>query len=212
MDRYPNYEVLRRCEKEGRDFRIRVRRGHSGIAVVAPHGGGIEAGTSELADAVAAKDHAFYSFEGIKRSGNVDLHVTSERFDEPRALELVCASDTVIALHGCGGDEEALYLGGLDFPRAERMREALLAAGFRVGDGGRRGLAGIGPANIVNRGLSGRGVQIEFSYGLRSLLFRGLTAPERRSVTQTFHRLVAALRAGIEAPPEIPPGIPPEPV
>jgi phage replication-related protein YjqB (UPF0714/DUF867 family) len=201
MDRYPDYETLRRYEKEGRDYRVRLRRGSSGIVVMAPHGGGIEGGTSEIADAIAGKEHAFYSFDGTKRTGNSALHVTSDHFDEPRGLGLARESVSVVTIHGCEGDEEALYLGGLDFPLAERIREAAVGAGFRVGDGGIRGLGGTGRDNLCNRGTSGRGVQVEMSYGLRRLLFPGLSAIERRRTTPIFQRLAAAIRQGLAERP-----------
>ena len=39
-----------------RDFRVRVRRSKSDTVIIAPHGGGIEPGTSEIAEAIAASD------------------------------------------------------------------------------------------------------------------------------------------------------------
>ena len=49
MDLYTSFAHLSRGEREGRDYRIRWRMGGSGVAIVAPHGGGIERGTSALA-------------------------------------------------------------------------------------------------------------------------------------------------------------------
>jgi phage replication-related protein YjqB (UPF0714/DUF867 family) len=62
--------------REGRDFRRRLRRCRGATPVIAPHGDGIEPGTSEVAEPVAAADFCFYAFEGIK-SKNGDLHITS---------------------------------------------------------------------------------------------------------------------------------------
>ncbi len=50
------------------DYLILSRQGTSGIAVMAPHGGGIEPGTSEIANRVAGDEHAYYSFEGLKQN------------------------------------------------------------------------------------------------------------------------------------------------
>jgi len=75
MEKYSNFEELKKKEKEGQDYQIQYRQGRTGIAVIAPHGGGIEPGTSEIADRVAGEDHAFYSFEGWKRQGK-DCHNT----------------------------------------------------------------------------------------------------------------------------------------
>ncbi len=47
-------------ETKGKDYRIHLRHGKSGILVMAPHGGGIEPGTTEIADAVAGAERSFY--------------------------------------------------------------------------------------------------------------------------------------------------------
>jgi phage replication-related protein YjqB (UPF0714/DUF867 family) len=52
-DTYPNFEALSAAETSGVDYDILIRRETVAFAIVAPHGGGIEGGTSELADAVA---------------------------------------------------------------------------------------------------------------------------------------------------------------
>ena len=71
-DRYPNFAMLAACEDEGADFQVRYRLADSPVTVIAPHGGGIEAGTSELAEAVAGREHWFYAFEGIRGHENAD--------------------------------------------------------------------------------------------------------------------------------------------
>ncbi len=68
------------------------RSGSSGILVMAPHGGGIEPGTGDIADGVAGQHHSFYCFKGIKKQGNRALHITSNRFDEPLAMAMVRGS------------------------------------------------------------------------------------------------------------------------
>ena len=55
---------------------------------MAPHGGGIEPGTTEIAEAVAGHEHTFYSFSGVKARGNSVLHITSSRFDEPEGIAI----------------------------------------------------------------------------------------------------------------------------
>src|SRR5512146_2632013 len=105
MDIYKSFAELSRCEKEGLDYHIRMRLGRSGIAVMAPHGGDIEPGTSELADAIAARDHTFYSFEGARSTENLRLHLTSTRFDEPEGVKVASLSQVIVAIHGCKGKE-----------------------------------------------------------------------------------------------------------
>src|SRR5258705_12941810 len=62
-DKYRNFAELARNEVSGVDYRILVRRGMAAFAIVAPHGGGIEPGTSEITLAVAVEDFSYYSFE-----------------------------------------------------------------------------------------------------------------------------------------------------
>src|SRR5260221_2694666 len=76
---YRGFEDLARAQSRGRDYEILVRRrAGSSVAIIAPHGGGIEDGTSAVASAIASDDFSLYLFEGIRRSGNyAALHLTS---------------------------------------------------------------------------------------------------------------------------------------
>ena len=69
-DTYKDFESLSAVEKEGKDFRIWSNNIKSPIAIVAPHGGGIEPGTSEIAKSIDEDDFACYLFEGIKSKEN----------------------------------------------------------------------------------------------------------------------------------------------
>ena len=100
--------------------------------LIPPHGGGIEPGTTEIADAVAGNQHIFYSFEGLKDKGNLDLHITSRHFDEPVAIRIAENSDTILALHGCEGNEKVVYIGGRDEILKKRARDALESANILV--------------------------------------------------------------------------------
>ena len=124
-DRYRSFADLAAHEKEDLDFRIRSDERHGTAAVIAPHGGGIEPGTSELAEAIAGDDLSFYSFEGLKKRGNGVLHITSSRFDEPNALALVAASPAAVALHGeLDCPDQVVFLGGLDKELGKRIQAA----------------------------------------------------------------------------------------
>ena len=68
MDKYHNFNQLLSSEKKNIDFRRRVKQRNSGWLIIAPHGGGIEPGTSELAAAIARFNYSLYTFEGIKKS------------------------------------------------------------------------------------------------------------------------------------------------
>lgn len=192
MEKYGNFKELQSKEREGRDFQINFRRGKTGIAVMAPHGGGIEPGTSEIADGVAGLEHAYYSFEGWKRSGNFEMHITSQNFDEPIGIGIAQDSKTVVTIHGCNGTEKVVYIGGRDTSLKDRIEEALLEAGFSVKTSPR--FPGTNPLNICNRGRLGKGVQLEISRHLRSTMFLNLTRPERKRTTEDFFRFVEALK------------------
>jgi phage replication-related protein YjqB (UPF0714/DUF867 family) len=166
--------------------------------VLAPHAGGIEPGTSELAEAIAARTCSLYMFEGLKRTNNCDLHITSTHFDEPDCLIALGRSDTVLAIHGEDSDTSVTYIGGRDREGRERIATALRAAGFVVQDVDRPHLAGEAPENICNRGRSGAGVQLEITAGLRRTFFRRLSPrAEREHTTKAFDRFVKAVRTGL---------------
>jgi len=194
-DAYASFDDLSRREREGEAWRVVSRLGTSGIAVVAPHGGGIEPGTSELASAIAGAEHSLYLFEGLKRSGNGRLHVTSTSFREPRLSEIETRADVLIAVHGEGSDDSIVYLGGLHDELAAGIGQGLSEAGFSVAK--HDVLAGLEPTNVCNRGRSARGVQLELSAGLRRSMFGSLDRAGRAFRTATFDRFVAAIYAAV---------------
>jgi phage replication-related protein YjqB (UPF0714/DUF867 family) len=172
-DRYDSFVTLAANEIEGVDYRIHVDERASPFAIVAPHGGLIEPGTSEISAAIAADRFSLYCFEGLTKVDGRSLHITSTRFDEPRALALVSAAEVAIGVHGRKDrkDEASIWVGGLHETLRDAICEALASAGFKakpVGDGHR--LAGRDPANICNRCRRGAGVQLELPRALRLAL------------------------------------------
>ena len=195
MGKYSTYGQLRRCERHGVDYRIHTRKGGSGIAVIAPHGGGIEPGTMETAAEVAGNEHSFYCFEGLKTRGNSDLHISSISFDEPSLLHILRNAELVIAIHGCGSEDEAVYIGGLHSDLKQRIYYALTRAGFTAKQSLKPLLQGKSAQNICNMGKTGAGVQLELSRGLRRQMFADVIGSQDRSQnTEVFHTLVSALR------------------
>ncbi len=172
-EQYRNFSDLQKNEVEGQDYRIRSREGTTGIAVVAPHGGRIERGTSQVTEAVAGQEHSFYCFEGMKPvlSTNKVLHITSNCFDEPGALALVSRAKRVMTIHGARGNEVAVYLGGLDLDFRTQVIESCRSAGFDAGDDPSPTRQGMAAMNICNRGITGMGLQVELTFGLRKQLF-----------------------------------------
>jgi phage replication-related protein YjqB (UPF0714/DUF867 family) len=98
MVEYPNFEALSIAQTENKDFVVRVAGRNSSTVIIAPHGGGIEPGTSEIAEAIAGPDLLFVDFAGIRSGGNAILHITSTNFDEPRCTALVEPADRVLAV------------------------------------------------------------------------------------------------------------------
>jgi phage replication-related protein YjqB (UPF0714/DUF867 family) len=201
-DTYPNFYLLSQHEAPGVDFRIRMVRAGAAHAIVAPHGGGIEPGTSEVAEAIAGPTRSFYAFEGLKESGNGVLHITSTRFDEPTGITLVGQSEVVVTVHGEGsaGGGEAVFLGG----RHEELRlligSALEARGFDVRGHSDPDLQGREPCNLCNRGRSARGVQLEMSLALRRTMFDSLTRAGREHPTERFEAFVEAVSGALDGP------------
>lgn len=192
-DRYRSYAELAAGEVEGIDFRVEVLDRGTPVAIFAPHAGGIEPGASELARALAGDDLTLYLFEGLKMDSR-HLHLTSVRFDEPRALALANSVETILSVHGCREAEPVVYVGGLDKLRIASLIRAFGAHEIpAVPDNSHH--SGTRPANLCNRGLSGAGVQLEISEGLRRLMFKDLTRRGRQTVTPWFHRCVAAARS-----------------
>jgi phage replication-related protein YjqB (UPF0714/DUF867 family) len=182
-DIYRDFKDLAHAQVEGTDYRVQVRLNvGSSIAVIAPHGGSIEPYTSDIARAVAGADFNLYLFEGFRPVSNYAmLHLTSQRFDEPRCLELLSDCDHVIALHGCGGDAPQALIGGLDSPLKVLMGRAIANLGIDTRLD-RHKFPATDPKNICNRGRRGIGVQIEMTMGLRGGGSRDELADAIRSV------------------------------
>src|SRR5215470_12200644 len=110
-------DILARGYVAGRDFCItfgdsRIER----CLLIAPHGGGIEPGTSEIMREVAAVGGwAWYEFAGFLQRGNREaLHITSTGFNEPTLIRLLSRTNLVIAFHGAAPDDDRIvYVGGL---------------------------------------------------------------------------------------------------
>ena len=188
-DRYPDFATLAAAHEQDRDYRITVQDRGTRVAILAPHGGTIEPETASIARAVAGDDLSFYLFEALRAGAHGDYHITSHRFDEPRALALVAGADTSIAIHGRKDDgSDTVWLGGRDETLRDAVGDALRAAGFEAALN--TALPGVHPSNICNRTRSGTGVQLELPRSLRRNL-----AEDGRMMA----RFSTALRAAISA-------------
>jgi phage replication-related protein YjqB (UPF0714/DUF867 family) len=197
-------EILKNGHVLGRDFRVAF--GDSKIdrcLLVAPHGGGIEPGSSEIMRAVAeAGGWAWYEFAGFLRQGNKEaLHMASTEFDEPTLLSMLPQAGFVLAFHGANESGEPLvYVGGKWKPGREIVIESIQAAlgdhGIRAvdagGDTAPAHLRGVHDLSITNRGKRAEGVQLEFSRAARNLLFPPDSSREARGRRSVPLRPIAA--------------------
>jgi phage replication-related protein YjqB (UPF0714/DUF867 family) len=209
---------------EGVDWGRRYRR-HAAdgsgpwptTVVLAPHGGGIEPGTSELCLAIAGYRpsdlsptggavHDHWMFEGLRPTGNAALHVTSTHCDDPVAWSLCGGARRAVSLHGCSPAQAglpdgsaAVLVGGRDGALKGALIDAFDAGGFDARDAtAAPGLDGDDPANIVNRTLTGAGVQLELTTPLRAAMFTTNTRAGRPHTTTTaFWDFVTAARAAL---------------
>jgi len=166
-DTYSSATGLEAHKKLGVDYRIVQAFSPSNSIIIAIHGGNIERGTNQIAQAVANRGgFDYYGFIGLKGSG---LHVTSTNFNDSCALSMVRASNRTLSIHGCTGNKQVTYLGGLDKAFMTQVKTQLVNAGFTVKNPP-NGLGGSGAANICNRNSKGKGVQLELTAGLRNHL------------------------------------------
>ena len=188
--------------------------------ILAPHGGGIEPGTSELCLAVAGYHPAnlpqfpsagvtydYWMLEGLRAGGNAELHVTSVGCDDGVAVSLCAGSLNALSLHGfqprppdmSSGDQVVLAGGGNTALRGYLL-DGLCGAGFDARDAGQLGeLDGSATCNIVNRTLLGMGAQLELSTPLRDAMFTEHSRSRRKhTTTELFWTFVAACRDALD--------------
>ncbi|SFJ16690.1 poly-gamma-glutamate hydrolase family protein [Thermoflavimicrobium dichotomicum] len=189
--------------------------------IIAPHGGSIEIGTTELALATAgytsdfngttetAEVYDYFIFNGLNQRGeNQRLHVTSTRYDDPIALELIENSMRTLAYHGCrdlqptGGYDgyQACLIGGRDIDLMEKIRRHLAEEGFHAWITRDKRLRGHSSKNLINRNKQAKGVQLELTTSLRWSFFANHTRSQRRkTTTPDFWKFVNAVRRALSA-------------
>jgi phage replication-related protein YjqB (UPF0714/DUF867 family) len=215
---------------EGTDYARRYRR-HAYLdndsaakfpfartTIVAPHGGAIEAGTSELCLAIAGyrpdtlaaaqPTYDYWMFEGIRTSQNTELHVTSTHCDDAVALALAAGARNALGVHGCTTDAadlpdgtRAALVGGRNATFKAHLTDALGEAGIGTVDAATRpALAGADPENIANRTLLGMGAQLEITKPLRDAMFatgKNTIALRKSNTLPLFWTFVDAVRTAI---------------
>jgi phage replication-related protein YjqB (UPF0714/DUF867 family) len=166
-DTYSSLDELARREPAA-DFRFVLLDRRSPVTIVAPHGGRIEPGTSQVAEAIAGQDWNLFAFEGLKPRGNSILHITSTRFRHPELERLLAGSSVGISVHGMAEPGLRVEVGGLNARLVELIGRELSRARFDVCDAPPSRSAR-SPENFINR-VAGGGIQIEISQELRALM------------------------------------------
>jgi hypothetical protein len=125
-DRFASFQALLDAgeHEEGRDYLVTALHRGSRVSVIAPHAGYIELGTGQIMRAIAGEDLSAYAFETTIVPNYPDLHITSNRFDEPRCLALISTSITALTIHGAAGRQEITWIGGLDTDTGQRIADA----------------------------------------------------------------------------------------
>lgn len=212
-DVYPNFAALAAANTLGIDYEIVWRPvvGENQLLHLAIHGGAIESTTTQLARYCAGNSGAYYSFMGIRSSGNTALHITSTHFDEPTALALIAQSAFTVSWHGSSGSSPITHMGGLDTYSKAIVVQELESAGF-VCDNATGDINGDDPNNIDDRNLRRAGVQLELSLAQRQAFFLGgdtssASVNNAANRTQTFYRyadaVVRAMAAAMAPPPPV---------
>ena len=189
-DRFDSFSSLAHEAPSDSWRRVHRETPSADTLILAPHGGDIEVGTSELAVSVAGDEHNLYCFEGLNTRCFSDLHVTSHRFDDPIALELAARAAIVVALHGCKG-HRSIYVGGRDAELIALLTTRLVEAGFPARSDNHP-FPAIHPDNICNRGKRGIGAQLELTRDLRGAETRSAIAQAIRSAIKVYSARLSA--------------------
>ncbi|MDF7812278.1 poly-gamma-glutamate hydrolase family protein [Hymenobacter sp. YC55] len=209
------YRHLRRYET-GKNYNE-----ENSIFIMAPHGGSIESGTTELTLATAGFTNGFngqpttsdtydyFIFNGINpNKENGKLHVTASRYNDPVATALVKTSLISLSFHGCTDEQpnestgigyKACLIGGVDRLFKELLEAQLSGAGFNAYITNQNMLDGNLPKNIINKNKRQAGAQFELTTSFRASLHGINSRSKRRTTTNTdFWLFVNTIRESIE--------------
>ncbi len=152
----------------GVDYRVRWKAGRFPLLIMAPHGGKIEPGTSQLAEKIAGRDFWFYAFEGIRKRENYRrLHIPSTFFNEPTWKVISRMVYSTVTIHGLNTNEKTIILGGRYKDGCYLVKNVLEEHGFSVTFSSRLDIAGMSKKNVVNINQSGKGIQVEIGRAIR---------------------------------------------
>ncbi|OLF31276.1 poly-gamma-glutamate hydrolase family protein [Staphylococcus sp. 47.1] len=203
QDYYKSMTELYKDTTEGIDWKKDTRNVGKSVLIVAPHGGNIEQGTSELTKLVANNgDFDYFSFEAIRPFNNTQLHVTSTNYDDATLHEMIQDRTATISIHGAQGEEQLVYLGGYQSPLRDAIQSQLELKGFVVKIPPEY-LGGLSNANFINKVEESTGVQLELTTALRKAFFKDedTSTASRKKIenwTTTMYDFAEALNGAIK--------------
>lgn len=187
---FRSFSELAAQYQEGLDYdRIIISR-ESPFAIVAPHAGTIEFGTSTIAEMLAGENLSLYVFRAFAQQSLHPMHITSTRFDDPACEDIVESAEKVITVHGCRDAQADIFVGGRDRFLQKRLLSALNAAGIIAKED--RLFPGKERLNLCNRGRSKTGIQLEFTSRLRNDLFEApssFSTPEQKKLLRAIRTI-----------------------
>lgn len=164
LNEYSNFEELKNSVRND-SYKIEVKYVKSPISIVAPHGGNIEVGTTEMTKIISGDTYNFYTFNGIPNDSD-HLHITSHNFDEPVCIKLVNKSKYVVTIHGCSEQYDVIFIGGRLTEYKNIFAEVLRSHNILVFTDKHR-FQGVHKNNVCNLGRLKKGIQIEVSESIR---------------------------------------------
>ncbi len=179
------------------DYDICVSARQCPVLIMAPHGGAIEPGTSQVARQIAGDDYSLFLFEGKRTGGNWRLHIRSDNYELPQALTMAQKADRLITIHGCKNEDQVTLVGGLDTRLKQHINEELTMNGFRLNTASGTCLGGMSSKNICNRNRRNIGVQMELSIGQRRQMFKDCRGKRKIEATDVFYRFCQSIRSAI---------------
>jgi phage replication-related protein YjqB (UPF0714/DUF867 family) len=205
-DKYKCIDDLKTCEFP-KHYRIKPSfdsERTNRILIFSPHGGGIEKGVSEIVRELSkVGDYNSYLFEGKKKEGNKDLHITSHHFNEKMLFKLLEIHETALSIHGMKIKDKSIdiIIGGLNKTLGELIKKNLNGFSTCINENelpSQLNLFARRKDNVTNLCQIKQGVQLEISEELRRKFFERLSPQKfRNNKTKLYYNFINSLNKGI---------------
>jgi phage replication-related protein YjqB (UPF0714/DUF867 family) len=122
-------------------------------------------------------------------------------------MAMARVSHTIITLHGCRAPKPVIYVGGREEALKRTIMINLKRNGFPAGEAPKPSLGGVHHTNLCNRGIRGKGIQLELSGQIRRQLLGGGSwrkapmTPELGLLSLTLRQALASHLCGMRPRP-----------